>query len=79
MGLERKDRDIRLVTTEWKRSYLVSKPKSHTTKFFTENLLVIEMKKIKTLINKQVYLGLSILELSKIITYEFWHDCMVKK
>ena len=57
----------------------MSKPKSHTTKFFTENLLVIEMKKIKTLINKQVYLGLSILELSKIITHEFWHDCIVKK
>ena len=37
------------------------------------------MKKIKTLLNKQVYLGLSILELSKIITYEFWYDGMVKK
>ena len=32
MGIVRKDRDIRLLTTEWKRSYLVSK--SHTTKFF---------------------------------------------
>ena len=34
MGIVRKDRDIRLLTTEWKRSYLVSKSKSHTTKLF---------------------------------------------
>ena len=41
----RKHRDIKLVTTERKRNYLVSEPNYHTTKFFTENLLAIEMKK----------------------------------
>ena len=41
----RKHRNIRLVTTERRRNYLVSEPNDHTTKFFTENLLAIEMKK----------------------------------
>ena len=40
-----KDRDIKLVKTERRKKYLVSKPNYHTTKFFTENLLTIEMKK----------------------------------
>ena len=70
----RKHRDIKLVTTERRRNYLVSEPNYHTTKFFTENLLAIEMKKMQILMNKKVYLGLSILELSKILRYEFWYD-----
>ena len=41
----RKHRNIKLVTTERRRNYLVSEPNYHTTKFFTENLLAIEMKK----------------------------------
>ena len=40
----RKHRNIKLVTTERRRNYLVSEPNYHTTKFFTENLLPIEMK-----------------------------------
>ena len=62
----RKHRDIKLVTTERRENYLVSEPNYHTTdKFFTENLLTIEMKKTEIRMNKPVYLGLSILELSK--------------
>ena len=41
----KKNRNIKLVTTERKRNYLVSKPNYHTTNFFTENLLAIEMRK----------------------------------
>ena len=41
----RKDRDIKFVTTEKRRNYLVLERNYHTTKFFTENLLTIEMKK----------------------------------
>ena len=42
--------------------------------FSQKNLLAIEMKKAEILINKPVNLGLSILELSKILMYEFWYD-----
>ena len=41
----RKHRDIKLVTTKRRRNCLVSKPNYHTAKFFTENLLAIEIKK----------------------------------
>ena len=75
----RKHRDIKLVTTERRRNYLVSEPNYHTTKFFTENLLAIEMKKTEILMNKPVHLGLSILELSKILMYEFWYDYIKQK
>ena len=47
MDNARKHRDIKLVTTERKRTYLVSEPNFHTTKSFTENLLAIKMKKRK--------------------------------
>ena len=48
----RKHRDIKLVTTERRRKYLVSQSNYHSTKLFTEHLLAIEMKKKK----KQKYL-----------------------
>ena len=66
-----KHRDIKLVTTERKRHYLVSEPNCHTIKFFTENLLAIEMRKTQILKNKPVYLGLSILDLRKTAMHEF--------
>ena len=63
----RKHINIKLVTTERKNIYLVSEPNYHTTKFFTKNVLAIEMSKTQTLMNKPVYLGLSILDVSKIL------------
>ena len=57
----RKHRDIKLVTTDKRRNRLASEPNYHTAKWFSENLLAIEMKKIKVKMNKPIYLGLSIL------------------
>ena len=45
----RKPRDIKLVTTERRRNYLLSEPTFHSKKFFTEHLLAIEIKKQKYL------------------------------
>ena len=70
----RKHRDIKLVTTEEKRIKLVSEPNYHTTKHFSQNLLAIEMKKTKVVMNQLVHLGISILEISKTLMYEFWYD-----
>ena len=75
----RKHRDIKLVTTERRRNYLLSEPNFTTTKFFTEKLLAIEMKKTEIFMNKAPYLGLSRLELSKIFMHEFWHDYIKPK
>ena len=75
----RKLRDIKLVTTNKRRNQLVSEPNYHKTKWFSENLLAIEMKKTKLKINKPVYLGLSMSEISKTLMYEFWYDYMKPK
>ena len=66
----KKYRDIKLVTTDKRRNRLVSEPNYHTKKWFLENLLAIEMKKTKLKMNNPIYLGLSILEISKILMYE---------
>ena len=70
----RKQRDIKLVTTDERKNKLVSEPNYHTTKQFSENLLVIEMKKTKVKMNKPVYLVMSIVDISKTLMYEFWYD-----
>ena len=72
-------RNIELATTERRRNDLVSEPNYYTTKLFTENLLATEMRKTQILINKPIYLGLSILDLSEIVMYEFWYDYVKKK
>ena len=67
----RKHRDIKLVTTDKRKNKLASEPNYHTTKYFSENLMAIEMKKTKVKISKPIYLGMSILDISKILMYEF--------
>ena len=77
----RKHRDIKLVTTDKRRNQLVSESNYWTIKSFSENLVAIEMKKTKVKMNKPIYLGFSILHLSKTLTlmYEFWYDYMKPK
>ena len=75
----RNHRDIKLVTTEEKRIKLVLEPNYHRTKQFSESLLAIEMKKTKVKMNKPVYLGMSILDISKTLMYEFWYDYVKPK
>ena len=72
-------RNIKLVKTDKKRNKLVSEPNYHTMKLIDDNLAIIEMNKVKVKMNKPIYLGLSILELSKIIMYEFWCDYVKSK
>ena len=73
----RNHRNIKLVTTEEKYLRTVLKPNFKSGVLFGENLMGCEMGKIKVVMNKQVYLGQVILELSKIVMYEFHYDYMV--
>ena len=79
MENNRKHRDIKLAKTDKKRSKLVSEPNYHTINLISEDLSIIEMKKTKVKMNKPIYLDLSILEISKILMYEFWYDYMKPK
>ena len=75
----RKHRDIKLVTMDKKRIKLVSEPNYHAMNLISEDLSITEMKKTKVKMNKPIYLGLSILEISKILMYEFWYGYMKPK
>ena len=58
---------------------MVSEPNYHTINLISEDLSIIEMKKAKVKMNKPIYLGLSRLEISKTLMYEFWYDYMKPK
>ena len=75
----RKYRDIKLVTTDKKRNKLVSEPNYHTITYISEDLSIIEMNKTKVKMNQPIYLGLSTLDISKILMYKFWYDYMKPK
>ena len=75
----KKHRNIKLVTTNKKRNKLVSEPNYHTMNYISEDLSIIEMNKTKVKMSKPIYLGLSILDISKILMYEFWYDYMKPK
>ena len=75
----RKHRDIKLVTTDKKRNKLVSEPNYHMINYISEDLSIIEMNKTRVKMNKPIYLRLSILDISKILMYEFWYDYMKPK
>ena len=74
----RKHRNIKLVTRDKKKSKLVSEPNYHTINLISEDLSITEMKQTKAKMNKPIYLGLSILEISNTM-YEFWYDYMKPK
>ena len=67
------------MTIEGKRSKLVSEPNCHTAKYFSKNLLAIEINKTKVKMNKPVYLDMSILDISKTLMYEFQYDYIKPK
>ena len=60
----RNHRDIKLVTSA-KRKRLISEPNDHSCKKFCDRLMAIEMKKTRIKTNKPLYLGMSILDISK--------------
>ena len=70
----RNHRDIKLVTSEKRRKRLVSEPNYHSCKKLSDHLMAIEMKKTIVKMNKPLYLGASILDISKTLMYKFWYD-----
>ena len=79
MANMRKHRDIKLVTTDKRINQLSSEPNCHKPKYFSENLMAIEMKKAKVKMNKPIDLGMPILDISKTLVYEFWYDYIKPK
>ena len=74
----RKHRDIKLATTDKRRNQLASEPDYHTRKYFSK-LMAIEIKNTRVKMKKLIYLGMSILDISKTLMYEFWYDYIKPK
>ena len=73
----RKSKCIELVTTKRRKRYLVSEPNYYITKYNwynLKNLLAMEMNQTKVAIDKPVYSGLSIVDISKIAMHEYWYN-----
>ena len=63
--------DIRLITLDKMAQKLAAKPNYDGCTIFDENLIAVHMKKTKLHFNKPVYLGMSMLDLSKSLMYDF--------
>ena len=75
----RNHRDIKLVTSDKQRKRLVLETNYHSHKKFSENVMAIEMKKTKVKMTKPIYLGMSMLDISKTLMYEFWYGYIKPK
>ena len=72
-------RDIKIVTTNKKRNKSASESNYHSTKYISKDLLIMEMKKVEVKMNKPVYLGQAILDISKTLMYKFWYKYIKPK
>ena len=75
----RKYRDVKIVLDEKKARKLISRPSLEQCKIYEENLVAIQLKRNKVILNKPSYIGLTVLEISKLIMYDFHYDFIMKK
>ncbi|XP_043268116.1 uncharacterized protein [Venturia canescens] len=66
--------------TEWAGRYgaeaMIAKPNFHSRSIFAENLIAVELRNLQVKFNKPIYVGMSILDISKTCSYEFHHEFM---
>ncbi|KYN11002.1 hypothetical protein ALC57_16854 [Trachymyrmex cornetzi] len=71
--------DVKLVT-KWDGRYgaeaMIAKPNFHSRSIFAENLIAVELRKLEVKFDKPIYVGMCILDISKVCLYEF-HEYML--
>ena len=75
----RNHRNIKLVTSDKRRSILVSEPNYPSRKCISKDLMIIEIRKVEVKMNKPMYIGQAILDITKTLMYEFWYDYIKPK
>ena len=71
--------DIRLITSDKVAQKRAAKPNYDCCTIFDENLIAVHMKKTKLYFNKSIYLGMSIIDLSKSLMYDFHYNYIKTK
>ena len=71
--------DVKLVNSEEGCLKCTSKPSYMPHKIFDNNLVAVRKRKVSLKLNKPVYIGICILELSKVLMNEFHYDCIKNK
>ena len=75
----RKRVSIHLVKEVEKAEKLVNKSNFADVKIFDEFLIAVKMKKIKVIMTKPIYVGITVLDLSKLLMYDFYYGYVRKK
>ena len=75
----RKYKNVKIILDEKKAKRLISKPTLEQCKIYEENLVAVQLKRNKVTLNKPRYIGMSVLEISKILMYDFHYDFIMKK
>ena len=71
--------NVTLCNDEIKAKKLIASPTFKHFEILNENLVMIRRLRAKIKLNKSIYTGFSILELSKVLTYKFHYDIMMAK
>ena len=78
----RKHTEVKLVS-HWGGRYgaeaLIAKPNFHSCSMFKEDLVAVQITKTEVYLNKPIYVGLCVLDLSKTLVYEFHYDYMKRQ
>ncbi|KAK3730598.1 hypothetical protein QZH41_006676 [Actinostola sp. cb2023] len=75
----RKRVNVKLITNPTKLIKLTASPAFDSFRIFSEDLAAVNMKKTKLYLNRPIYVGFSILDLSKVLMYNFHFKYMVPK
>ena len=75
----RKRVDIKLVNNRFSALRFAAKPNFESCTIFDENLIAIHMKRVKLLFDKPIYCGMSILDISKTLIFDFHYDYIKPK
>ncbi|VDI38827.1 Hypothetical predicted protein [Mytilus galloprovincialis] len=75
----RKRTDIKLLNDQSKARKLISKPTFHAFKIFNDDLVAVHMLKQRLYLNRPIYVGFTILDLSKTLMYDFHYNYIKDK